>query len=188
MNLRNITASVRQLITPEDERPTCIPDRPSRAPMRSGTMLRKPRRIPTGRKHVFLISALQSIEMPKMQFEPGGILKIGETDDGLDVFSTGMLERALRYDYDIWLVNDSANNMLYWWDRSDIPDEQVIDFSTFNGDYRQKMLQTVLFLYSKFGLSEFIPSHATIWQTLYTNLTNFGIGEGCLIPERILSQ
>lgn len=200
MQLKRTLRQAVNLVLPEEDRLT-LPPRQSRLKMESGIVLRKPQRIPTGRTHVFLISETQTLEEPETKFgvptfsedgtpnfpvdlEPE---PIGFDDDGLCVYSTGAIETAIQHGCNIYLVNDSLENTLGFWDSSDIPEDHVIDAFTFEGTtYKEKMQNAFTFLYGKLGRTEFVGARPPPWENLYRNLANCNIGIGTVFPELIV--
>lgn len=210
MNIRQALATVINPFLKDDERLTLVPPlRPSRAPMKSGTVLRKPKRIPSAFKHVLLQSDIQTFEQPKDALDLAGFnvtkdKKTGEesldpvfacnntdpvatTVDGIEIFTTGVLETALRWNYDVIIVMDSPDpaDQIEWWNSSDIDPTRVFYPGIFKGDHATQLQQALMSVYGDLGLSDALDTmHPLPWKDLLSSLSLFSISSGTRIAER----
>jgi hypothetical protein len=175
--------------------------------MKSGTVLRKPKRIPTAYRHVLLQSEIQTYEQPKVTLDLAGfnVVKdkttgveqldpvfgfnntdpIASTDDGIEIYTTGVLETALQWNYDIRIVMDSPSDQIEWWDPSDVDSTCVFYPNIFEGNFETQLQQAFMSVYEDLGLGHTLDmKHPLAWKDLRNNLSLFGVSFGTRIMER----
>lgn len=121
------------------------PPRPIRNKLNSGTRL-KETYVPTRTESYILFSSQvftvnrRSTSFDPIQRNPDGSydivppIKIGTTDDDLDLFSTGILEKIMRAGYGIWVIIDEMDTDASMLTEMGIPSNHILDSMEYTGD------------------------------------------------------
>lgn len=166
--------------------------RPSRAPQQSGARIIK-RHIPTQGPYLLFQSEIQTGERRSTHFDPIPCTdefdlvepkRIGPGCDDCDVYSTGVLERAIASGFNIWIITEDMDAQLEWMLDLGIPRDHIIDVLEIECEPCDCMLHAVVEAYRRMDLGNFLPGKLPKdYQRLVDALWSYQVRTGTNVPE-----
>lgn len=169
------------------------PSRPSRAPQQSGARIIK-HHVPTQGPYLLFQFQIQTEQRRSTHLDPIPFtdqheliepVRIGTGCDDCDIYSTGVLERAIASGFDIWIIMEDMDAQHEWIHDLGIARDHIIDVLDFTAcDIRDCMSQAVAELYRRMGLEDFLPKKLPQdYRRLVDALANHGVRTGTNVPE-----